>query len=187
KRQRKPIYTDFEDEMGAEAGVILPGFGAGTDLGRFKAKVRTFLRDHQDHIAIHKLHMNKPLTAGDLAELERMLVASGLGAPEELERAKAEAQGLGLFIRSLVGIDREAAKQALAGFLTGKTLGANQIEFVNLIVDELTAHGIVKPEMLYGSPFTDLTPRGPEGLFSGTEVDMLLSALEEVRRAATAA
>jgi type I restriction enzyme R subunit len=38
---------------------------------------------------------------------------------------------MGLFVRSLVGLDREAAKQAFAGFVAGSTLTANQIEFVN--------------------------------------------------------
>jgi type I site-specific restriction endonuclease len=57
--------------------------------------------------------------------------------------------------RSLVGLDREAAKQAIAGFVSGKTLGANQIEFVSLIVEHLTEHGAMKPELLYESPFTD--------------------------------
>ena len=31
---------------------------------------------------------------------------------------------------SLVGLDRQAAKEALAGFMSGKTMSANQIEFV---------------------------------------------------------
>ena len=49
KRQRKPIYTDFEDEMGGETAVELPGFGQGTDYEKFRAKARAFLRAHQDH------------------------------------------------------------------------------------------------------------------------------------------
>jgi type I restriction enzyme R subunit len=102
--------------------------------------------------------MNEPLTATDLQELERMLTASGLAQPEHLAKAKTESNGLGLFVRGLVGLDREASKKALAGFVTGKTLGANQIEFVNLIIDHLTEHGVMKPELLYESPFTDLNP-----------------------------
>jgi type I restriction enzyme R subunit len=88
-------------------------------------------------------------------------------------------------VRSLVGLDRQAAKEALAGFLVGTTHSANQIEFVNLIVDHLTEHGVMEAALLYESPFTDLTPRGPDGLFSGTQIDDLLRSLESVRLAAT--
>jgi type I restriction enzyme R subunit len=71
-------------------------------------------------------------------------------------------------VRSLVGLDRQAAKEALAGFLAARRSSANQIEFVNLIVDHLTEHGVMEAAMLYESPFTDLTPRGPDGLFSSS-------------------
>ena len=112
---------------------------------------------------------------------------SGVGAADDIRRAAEEAHGLGLFVRSLVGLDRQAAKEALAGFLNGKMLSANQIEFVNLIVDHLTEHGVMAAAMLYESPFTDLTPRGPEELFTSAQVDELLAAIEQVRQSAIAA
>lgn len=112
---------------------------------------------------------------------------SGIGKSDDIKRAAEEAHGLGLFVRSLVGMDRAAAKEALAGFLVGKTLFANQIEFVNLVVDHLTKHGAMSAEALYESPFTDLSPQGPESLFSTNEIDDLLSALQLVRQTAIAA
>jgi len=187
KQKRKPIYTDFDDEMGGETAVELPGFGEGTDYSKFRAKAQAFLRAHQDHIAIHKLRMNRPLTAADLAELQRMLVQSGVGAAEDLQRAAAQSQGLGLLVRSLVGLDRQAAKEALAGFLAGKALAANQIDFVNLIVDHLTEHGVMDAARLYESPFTDLTPCGPDGMFSARQVDELVRILDSIRARAIAA
>jgi type I restriction enzyme R subunit len=130
---------------------------------------------------------NTPLTAADLAELERLLAASGIGGKEEFDRASTESQGLGLFVRSLVGLDREAAKRALAGFLANKKLSANQIEFLDLIVNHLTEHGMMDPALLYESPFTDVNPHGPEGLFTSTQVGELISLLADIRATAVAA
>ena len=104
-----------------------------------------------------------------------------------VEKAKREGHGLGLFVRSLVGLDREAAKAAFAGFLNGKTLNASQIEFVDLIVNHLTEHGVMSAALLYESPFTDLAPRGPDGLFPSSQVDELVTILDRVRAAALAA
>ena len=138
-------------------------------------------------MSINKLRMNKPLTATDLDELERMLVESGVAGAEDIQRAADEAEGLGLFVRTLVGLDRGAAKEALAGFLASKTFNANQIEFVNMIIDHLTEHGVMEAATLYESPFTDLGPRGPDEIFGSTDIDQLIRAIGAIRDNALAA
>lgn len=96
------------------------------------------------------------------------------------------SDGLGLFIRSLVGLDRETAKRALDGFLSNKTLTANQIEFVNLVIDHLTQSGWPDPSRLYETPFIDFSARGVEGLFKPEQVTQLISILDAVRKTAGA-
>ena len=187
KKERKIVYTDFEDEMGVEQEIALAGMSDGADYARFKQKARDFLRAHQDHIAINKLRMNKQLTPSDLAELERILGESGVAAASEWERAKKEAEGLGLFVRSLVGLDREAAKAAMSGFTAGKNPNASQIEFINLVVEHLTDQGVLDATRLYEAPFTDIAPLGPDGIFSDAEVTALLATLDRVKQAASAA
>ncbi len=186
KRQRQPIYTDFLDAMGNEQVIDLPGVQGAQGFEKFRAKARHFLREHEDHVSIQKLRRNKPLTPVDLEEIGRMFVESGVGTVEDVEQASAECEGLGLFVRSLVGLDRVAAKEALAAFLDSRTYRANQIEFVNDIVNYLTEHGAMSPERLYEPPYTDFHPQGVEGLFKSDEVDRIIAALNDVRRRATA-
>lgn len=187
KRQRKPIYTDFEDLMGNEIDYTMPGFTVGTNQAKFVAKAQAFLRLHLNNVVITKLRMNKPLITSDLVQLERLLSESGIAGIDDIHRAADKAHGLGLFVRSLVGIDRGAAKEALAGFIRGKTFTSNQLEFINLVVDHLTEYGFIEPARLYESPFTDITPRGPESLFQSPDMDELLQILEAVRATAVAA
>lgn len=126
------------------------------------------------------------MSASDLQELEVMLAASGVGNPDVIEMVKENSQGLGLFVRSLIGLDRGAAKEAFADFLAGKMFSANQIQFIDLIVNYLTEHGIMQPALLYESPFTDISPQGPESLFESSQVDSLVSILDRVRSTALA-
>jgi len=181
KARRLVVYTDFVDQIGDVTDVTISGTPVSTDFERFQAKARVYLRTHQDHLALQKLKRNKPLTVADVQDLERMLAESGAGAPEDIERARAQADGLGLFMRSLIGLDREAATDVLSGFVAGRTLGASQLDFLSQIVNYLTEHGVMEAGLLYESPFTDLAPLGPESLFTSDEVGLLIAALEQVR------
>lgn len=184
-KQRPIIYTDFEDEIGQSAQITVPGVSVGTDMDRFRAKARHFLAENLSHIAILKLRQNEPLTATDLAELERIFVAAG-AAPQQIDRIRSEG-GLGLFVRSLVGMDREAAKAAFASFLLNKAATANQIDFVNMIIDHLTERGSMDPRLLYESPFTDIDPMGVEGIFGQRAAVEVVAILADIQRRTAAA
>jgi type I restriction enzyme R subunit len=186
KKDRKVVYTDFEDEITAEHEIdfspVLPRSSAN-----FQAKARQFLRAHTDHISVQKVRMNRQLTPSDISELERMLIENAVGTAEDLAAAREQSEGkLGLFIRSLVGLDRVAAKDAFASFLSGKTLNSNQLEFIDLMINHLTERGFMDPASLYESPYTDLHVRGVEGLFKTDDVDQLIGALASVRDSAAA-
>jgi type I restriction enzyme R subunit len=184
KRRRAFVYTDFTDELGEIEEVELRGIQVGTDYERFREKARSYLLQHEDHVALQRLRRNLPLTTTDLAELERMLTDAGIGNAADLEQARRKADGLGLFVRSLVGLERSAASEALAGFINGRTLRANQLDFLSLIVDHLTENGTMPIDRLYKSPFTDIAPQGPESIFAVNEVDELVAVIEAVRESA---
>ena len=109
-----------------------------------------------------------------------MLELSG-NNDELINRAKENSDGLGLFVRSLVGLEKIAAMEALSEFLNDKTATSSQINFLNLIVEELTKNGSIKDDRLYESPFIDVTPTGPENIFDKDQVDKLFTKIEEIR------
>jgi type I restriction enzyme R subunit len=187
KGKRKIIYTDLTDTLGEATDLEFAGMVAADDFERFRRKTRQFLTGYTDHVAVEKIHRNRPITDTDLAELQRVLVESGVGTDGDLQRAIEEAGGFGVFIRSLIGLDRSAAKDAFAEFLDDKRYTANQIEFVNLVIDHLTEHGLIETRRFYESPFTDISPTGPDALFEPTDVDRLLAVVADIRHNAEAA
>ena len=83
-------------------------------------------------------------------------------------------------------MEREAVSAAFSKVITGTSATPDQIEFIGLIVDELTVTGVMDKARLYESPFLDVSPQGPEGLFPESKVDELVQVLEAIRRYAVA-
>ena len=176
-RSRKLVYTDFEDVLGEPTDMDLPLVASAVDFERFRSKARVFLRAHQDRLALHKLRRNQPLTAGDLQELETLLHEAG-GTEDALDRARTLHTSLPAFVRSLVGLEREAAAQAFAHLVASGTASASQLQFIDEIVQHLTEHGAMPAERLYASPFTDIHTQGPNGVFDAANVEQLFVALQ---------
>ncbi|HOY83480.1 MAG TPA: type I restriction-modification enzyme R subunit C-terminal domain-containing protein, partial [Rhodoglobus sp.] len=178
---RTVVYTDFKDTAGESAIVEIRKVAVGVDRARFREKAIAFLREHENDLAVSRLRKGLPLAPGDLQQLENIMIENGLDATQVRDAA---AHGLGLFVRSLVGLDRAAATDALSSFTAGLTLTANQQSFVGLIVEQLTQRGLVEPELLFAAPFTDVAPTGPVALFGDAKVNELVAVLRRIRETA---
>lgn len=181
---RSILYTDFEDDIGVATPIPL---NPAADFAAFKKKAREFLSRHGDHVALRRLRSGKPLTKLDIDELERMLLEAGVGSDADLEIARntesAQVEGFGVFLRSIVGLDRGAAQEYFAEFIADGA-SADQIEFVSMVIEHLTKNGVIDPGLLYDSPFTDLTPEGPDSVFLNDEVDRFLARLRTLNQTA---
>jgi len=124
------------------------------DLQNYKAKAEFYVRQHQDHLVIAKLKKNVPLTQLDVETLEKILW-SEVGTREDYE-AEYGKKPLGEFVREIVGLDMNAAKEAFAQYLNDTTLDSRQIYFVNQIVEYIVHNGLMKDlSVLQEPPFTD--------------------------------
>ena len=124
------------------------------DLKNYKAKAEFYVRQHQDMAVISKLKSNIPLTEKDVEMLEDIMW-NELGTKQEYE-AEYGKKPLGEFVREIVGLDMNAAKEAFADYLNGVTLDSRQTYFVNQIVEYIVHNGLMKDlSVLQESPFTD--------------------------------
>lgn len=124
------------------------------DLKNYKAKAEYYVRQHQDDLVIAKLKKNKPMTQDDIKTLEKILW-SDLGTKDEYE-AEYGDKPLGEFVREIVGLDMNAAKEAFSDYLNEANLDSRQIYFVNQIVEYIVHNGLLKDfSVLQEPPFTD--------------------------------
>lgn len=124
------------------------------DLKNYKAKAEYYVRQHQDDLAIAKLKKNKPMTQDDIKTLEKILW-SDLGTKDEY-KAEYGDKPLGEFVREIVGLDMNAAKEAFSEYLNEANLDSRQIYFVNQIVEYIVHNGLMKDlSVLQEPPFTD--------------------------------
>lgn len=182
---RGDLYTNFNDELGELIELDPASLLTRDEFQQFRLRAKDFLKAHEDHLTMQRLRRNQPLTEADLDELQRFLLSHGVGTEQAIQRASQESSGFGLFIRSLVGLDRNAAKEVFAEFLANGTNTANQIRYINEIIDELTSCGVMDAIRLYEPPFSDLA-QGPESLFSVAEVDNICHLLDLIKTRALA-
>jgi type I restriction enzyme, R subunit len=176
RKEQEIVYTDFQDDVGAVEEVTVPYHQTGFSPYQYRKKVEAYIREHQDFLVIGKLKRNVPLTESDLELLEQMLFsADEIESRDRFEEVYGHDISLKLFIRKIVGLDRNAAKQAFARYIEGNNFNANQIRFVENIIDYLTQNGVMDPGLLYESPFIDIHSEGLDGVFNDDEAEEIVS------------
>lgn len=179
---RVNVYTPFQDELNKEDIKEREVIGGYVQLKSYKDRVETYLRNHKDHIVIHKLICNEPITAEELKQLEEILFDQTMcGTREEFIKEYGE-QPLGKFVRSILGMEISAANAAFAEFLQVGNLRAEQMTFIKNIINFLTKNGTIDKSMLFEPPFTDFHQDGVIGLFDDAGATKIISIVDKVNR-----
>lgn len=180
-RRRDILVTDFTDQLGEVTVTYLPDIQTGVNARQYQKKVEQFVRAHADYVVIHKIRWAMPLTQTDLEALEDFFYTSQeVESLDRFARVYGRSENLAAFIRGLVGLDRKAAKQKFARFLDGAAYTADQIQFVNYIIDYLTRNGTMDPGLLFDQPFTDIHYQGVSGVFPEEQAAELVNILTAI-------
>ncbi len=149
----KVINVDIDDEI-----ISIDWNGSdleNDDLQNYKAKVEYYIRQHvTDNEVIAKLKGNVPLDEDDVKKLEAILWDE-IGTKKDYEEQYG-SKPLGEFVREIVGLDMNVAKEAFSEYLNNANLDSRQIYFVNQIIEYIVQNGMMKDlSVLQAAPFTD--------------------------------
>ncbi|QFI36799.1 DEAD/DEAH box helicase [Moritella marina ATCC 15381] len=181
KDKKEMVYTNFEDEVQGVHDVTAVYSNPAVDLAQYRKKIELYIKDHQDQLTIQKLKRNKSITQTDLDVLEGLLLdASGMSNVDAYRDKILQEKPLGAFIRELVGLDMNAAKEAFSSFLDNESYNAEQINFVDQVIDYLVDNGILEMSQLFDAPFTDNHGESAYGFFDEGTVVELFSVIREV-------
>ncbi|EKF9115244.1 DEAD/DEAH box helicase family protein [Vibrio cholerae] len=188
KDKKEMVYTNFEDEVQGVHDVTNVYKNPSVDLAQYRKKIELYIQDHQDHLTIQKLKRNKAITQADLDVLEGLLLeASGISDVETYREKILQEKPLGTFIRQLVGLDQNAAREAFSAFLDEASYNAEQIEFIDQVIDYLVNNGILDMSRLFEPPFTDNHGESAYGFFDEGTVVELFGVIRKVNANAVVA
>lgn len=172
---RRDVITHLDDP------VTQVTYGVSADIGDnfedYKLKVERYLKDYADNIVINKLRTNKPMTAYEFEQLERIFTHE-LGNAEDYAKAYGDTP-FGLLVRKLAHLDRDAAMEAFAVFLNDQSLNEQQISFIKRVVDYVVENGYLEPAALNSPPFD--RPRSFMQIFNTQQAINLVSVIKSIK------
>ncbi|HHV43414.1 MAG TPA: hypothetical protein GXX57_01925 [Firmicutes bacterium] len=145
-------YTNLTDEI-LSVQENVGEFGS-SELQSYRKKVNQYLRENKNHLSIHKLRTNKPLSEEDFLALEQILWHE-VGTKEDYEREFGNTP-LTVLVLQVVGLDQETANEAFSEFLNDHNLDSRQIRFVKTIVDYVVKNGVIEKKALQEEPFRSI-------------------------------
>ena len=152
-KSKKNIYsTHFDDDILSKQ-VNASSF-SDDGLENYKEKAEFYIRNHMDEEVIKKIKNNRPLGSEDMKKLEDILW-NKIGSKADY-MGEFGGKPLGEFVRQIVGLDMNAAKEAFSGYISRNNLNSNQIYFVNQVIEYIVKNGVMKDfSVMTQSPFND--------------------------------
>lgn len=174
----KTVLTDpIIDESQGQVLPIVHNFE------NYKKKVNRYIEENKDNLTIFKLTHNKPITDAELGELQNVFLKE-LGSKDDYTKEFGSTP-LGILIRNIAGMDKEAVRDAFANFINKQKLNQNQIVFMEKLIDYVVANGYVKTQDVFDSaPFDK--PKSMYEMFEMAQILELYHIVESFSKNAMA-
>ena len=142
------IKSNFEDSV-----IVLDGGKSPRpQFKNYKQRVIDYLCENSDTGVVYKIRNLIKLTQDDLDELDYVLCKE-LGTKEDYE-AISNNHSLGVFVRQIVGLDKDTITKLLSDYQKEFNFNAKQQEFLHQVIDFVLENGDIEAQDLYDSePF----------------------------------
>lgn len=176
KENQAKVYTNFEDELTGEieqVDIIAPFAGLET----YNQRVASFIRKHANYIAISKIKNNEPISSAEFDQIKQLLFTEDPQAAEHLDEVLS-GKDFNQFVRSIIGLNAKAAKALFADFINREGINAEQMNFIDTLINFLTINGTIDKAMLFDRPFTDINQNGVSGLFKDEDIFRIIKIID---------
>ncbi|RMM55471.1 type I restriction enzyme, R subunit [Pseudomonas syringae] len=130
---------------------------------------------------LQKIHKGEPIAEPELKTLTSTILTSHSGVSLDVlnEFYGRTAEQLHLTVREIIGLDTQAIEEHFKSFLHGHpSLTAQQVSFMNLLKNYIAQHGSILLETLYDKPFSSISHKGIDGVFTPADVGDLVAVLK---------
>ena len=149
--QKKWFTVDIQDIISFDG----ESSGISTKVS-YKQRIMDFLAQNRNLPVLRKIYEMEQLTMADVRELERILWEE-LGDKKDYERhtiGMACGSNVAMFIRSIIGINRQEAINRFNTFISGAELNSEQEEFLATVISYVCENGdITKNVVVNEAPF----------------------------------
>lgn len=176
KKKQPRIYTNLTDELMGDIVVhdILVPYG---ELPTYQAKVESFIRKHKNFLVINKIKNNQAISGAELEQIKHLLFEEDPDTASHLDEA-LNGKNFIQFIRSIIGLDTVVAKDMFAEFINRPNISAEQMTFMNTLINYLTQNGTIDRNMLFDRPFTDINQEGVSGVFQDEDAIRIIKIID---------
>lgn len=126
----------------------------------YRRRVEDYLKEHlTDDATLQKIYHLEPLSDRDIIRLEQIFWEE-LGSKEEFEaqtKAKPYQRNVAAFIRSIIGIEQEAALEKYRALIHGSELSRMQEEYLRTLIRYVCENGDIATVVLQQPPFNKFT------------------------------
>ncbi len=112
-------------------------------INQYRLRVKRFIREHQNHMTIHRLKNNERITQSDLDDIEEIIFEREFVISRDIYEQVYGAKPLGVLVRETVGLSRSAANYAFTEFLQLAQLNSEQTHLIHEVVKYFVRNGVM--------------------------------------------